>query len=540
MTVREAFSSPSVRSRTNHGMSHPSSPNAAVFTGAVAGLEPYTPALDRRHLAHLLRRATFGAGRPDLDAYAGQTASQVVDALLQEATTTLPDPVKPPWVDIPMPDRKVDPPEEIKEFNMLNRDWLFEYRVDWVNWFQRGGLRERMTLFWHNHFVTGASVYDLAALAYRYVSLLRSHAFGNFKDFVYDIGLTPAMLIYLNGDLNDKDAPNENYARELLELFTMSPEDKDGNPNYTQTDIQEIARALTGWTVNFETYEPEFNDRNYDNGVKTFFGRSGSFGYDDVVEIVFEQRSEQIAYFICENIYREFVYDTPDRSIVEGLASIFLANNFEIQPVIGTLLKSAHFFEDRFIGAKVKSPMELLVGFMKEVSYEPPTETFEYCYSVGADMDQDVLDPPDVSGWAGHRTWLSTNTLPVRWSALEYLIYTARNGQPLDLVGLAEQFPEASDPLAAFKLPVALAEHFLAVPLADMNIGEISDEFDGDLTSFPIPDEVLNGPDYARTLAKIFLGGIPWYEWSLQESGANNVLLSYLQYLTVFPEFQLT
>ena len=505
-----------------------------------AGLEPYTAGLTRRQLAHLLRRTGFGANPAKINLLFGQAAPQIVDQIVTHAASGLPNPEKPPWASIPVPDRQVDPPEVIKEFNMNNQRWLLEFRVDWMSWFQKGDFREKMTLFWHNHFVTGASTYSTAAMAYEYIKLLRKHALGNFKDFVYDVGLTPAMLLYLNGNENTKDAPNENYARELLELFTMSPRDNTGQRNYTQNDVQEIARALTGWKVNYSNFTAEFDDQEFDDGIKRFLDKSGAYGYDQVIDVIFNQRPQQIAYHVCSKIYREFVYDIPDESIVQELASIFLANNFEIRPVVSTLLKSAHFFEDRFIGAKVKSPVELVIGLLKEANYVPSTGTYELGYGSAVEMQQDILDPPDVSGWPGHRSWLSTNTLPIRWSVTESLLYTARDNQPLDLVEVARLFPDANDVHAAFKLPVAMAEHYLAVPISELNIGEIDENFDGDLVTNPIPQAILNGPDYARTLAKIFLGGIPWYEWSLEENGANNALLSYMQYLMLFPEFHLT
>ena len=540
MTVREMRPTPLSAADINQHRYQPARQTPVLAPLVRAGLEPYTGALNDRRIDHLLRRAAIGASRADIERFRGKTASEVVDALILEATETLPLPEKPPWADIPMPDRKVNPPEDLKEFSMNNRDWLNEFRIDWMSWLQKGGLRERMALFWHNHFVTGVSVYELSALAYRYVKLLRMHGLGNFKDFVYDIGLTPAMLVYLNGVENEKNTPNENYARELLELFTMSPESPSGQPNYSQNDIEEMARALTGWDVNYTTYEPFLEERRFDDGVKSFLGKSGSFGYDDVVNVVFQQRPAQIAYFICWKIYREFVYDTVDETIVKDLADIFLDNNFEILPVVSTLLKSAHFFDQQFIGAKVKSPIELLIGFFKEVDFVPANATYEYSYRSAMDLNQTILDPPDVSGWDGHRSWLSTNTLPVRWSVVEFLLFSGRNNQALDLVTLAGQFPEASDPLAAFKLPVALAEHFMSVPLNSLDLGEIDEDFDGDLVSNPIPEDVANGPAYARTLAKVFLGGVPWYEWSIEENGVNSLLLNYVQYLTLLPEFHLT
>ena len=397
-----------------------------------------------------------------------------------------------------------------------------------------------MTLFWHNHFVTELEVYELAIYAYRYLNTIRTNCLGNLKTFVNEMGVTPAMLVYLNGDTNDKDSPNENYARELLELFTMSPVDKYGNSNYTQGDVEEIARALTGWIVNKDNITTEFSSREFDDGNKTFLGRTGAFGYFDVTDVVFQERSSQIAHFICTKLYKEFVFDEPDPDVVLGMGEIFRENNFEIAPVVSTLLKSAHFFDRQFIGAKIKSPADLIVGGLLETKVEPSENTLNWLLEEFESLEQVLMDPPDVSGWKGHRTWLSTDTLPRRWSFSDSLLFSGQNNGAIDLVSVAQLLPDTDIPLAAFKLPLAIAAHFIPVPLDELDIGTIEEPFSGDLVTFPIPSEIIDGPQYAINLAKLFLGDVPWYEWSLEENGANTVVVNFVQYLMQLPEFQLT
>ena len=505
-------------------------------------LETYTLPLDKRKVCHLLRRAGFGASQSEIDRHLGRTASEIVDQLIEEATDVSAFPDEPNWVNIPVPDRNSSTPDEVKDYNQNNRTWLLNLRTDWLTMMRTAGLREKMVLFWHNHFVTSVDDYDLATLAYRYLALIRSHAFGNLQEFVFDIGLTPAMLIYLNGVDNENENANENYGRELLELFTMGQWDRFGTMNYTQTDVQEVARALTGWEISLETFTSSFVERKHDSGRKTIFGRRGNYMYEDVVTLIFQERPVQVAYFICAKLYQEFVYEEVDVNVVQEMADLFVANNFDIAPVVGALLKSEAFYDDQVIGAKIKSPAEFMTGVLTELNYIPDREMYEMLYNEvdRVELGQILLSPPDVSGWPGYRSWISTDTLTSRWAINEMILYTIRNGQPLNLVTLFRNLPEASDPLTAFLLPVAITEQLLAVDVDELDIPEIDDAFNGDLIGFPIPVNILNGPPNRRNLAKLFLRDVPWYEWDIEEGGANQVLLDFVLYLSQLPEFQLT
>ena len=401
------------------------------------------------------------------------------------------------------------------------------------------GCENGMTLFWHNHFVTQYDDYFVAMHAYRYLKLLRQFALGNLKDFVHAVGTDPAMLNYLNGDVNRNLEPNENYARELLELFTMSPKDKNGVDNYTQTDIEEIARALTGWIIDYIAHQAVFIQSRFDGGEKTFLGRTGAFGYDDVIDIIFEERGAQTAYFICRKLYSEFVYAVPDTAIVEELADELIANEYEITPVLTKLLKSAHFFDAQVIGAHIKSPVDLLAGFPNDLAVEPDAEAINFLKVVSGFLEQNLLNPPNVAGWPGYRSWISTTSLPIRWLVTDFLLFGDNGNNLVNLVPVASQLEEASDPLAAFKLPAALAEYLMAVPVESLDIGNVAEPFAGDLVNFPIPDEIVNGPAYIQNLAKVFLAGVPWYEWDIQSEQAPFLLVLFARYLTQMPEFHL-
>lgn len=509
-----------------------------------AGLETYSVPLDRRRSAHLLRRTGFGARPGEIDALVGMEAQDAIPILLEEAAN-VPLPEPPIWVDEAVPRRDN---QEREAYIQANGEWMLEFRGDWFRQMYTSGLRERLTLFWHNHFVTESETYaNLAVYAYRYVTTLRTHALGNFKAFVHAIGIEPAILYYLNGAQSVAGEPNENYGRELLELFTMGQEDSQGNANYTQQDIQEIARALTGWLPDPFSLTVQLVNVLFDNGEKTILGRTGTWGYDDVIDILFEERGHQIGEFIGRKLYQEFVYAAADESMVAGLADVFVANNYEIMPVLEAIFQSAHFMDDEAIGAQIKPPIAMQIGLLQEVQYEnPPDNLFRFLDRFSFFMEQRILDPPNVAGWEGHHTWLNTTTLPLRWLVTEYLIYGTRD-QGIDLVPMAETLLasldtsiDPSDPASVFKLPLAMAEHLLSVPLETLDINAPSEGFGGDLDDFPIPQEVLDGPAYARDLAQIFLVGVPWYEWSLYRPEAAALLLFFTRYLTQTPEFQLT
>ena len=513
--------------------------------GITAGLEPYTEALDRHHAAHLLRRTSFGAAVDELDVLIGRPAAQVVDEIV-DAAIARPLPAKPSWADTKPP----GPTSSEAQFDAFfedNEEWIFyELLPSLFEGLHQGGLREKLTLFWHGHFVTGLDSYFMAAFGYRYVTMLRTNALGNFKAFVHDVGLDASMLYYLNGDQNQVGQPNENYARELLERFTMGITDDQGNDNYTETDIEEIARALTGWVVDWFNLKVEYLFPYHDHGNKTFFGRTGTFGYDDVIDIIFEERAEQIAKFICRKIYKEFVYAAPDETIVAELADIFRNNNFEIAPVVRTLLKSAHFFDTQTIGARVKSPVEELVGFAREAGTVPEDEFYLVLFFLAAELGQFYLEPPNVAGWPGHRSWLNTSTLVNRWDFALYLLFGNPDPEEEDVAfpgpdlhALAEKLHDPDDALAPFRLPVALVEHLMSISTAELDVEPIAGGFGGDLVNNPLPDAVVNGPAYERELAKRFLQGIPWYEWDLDHPDAEDVILFFLFYVVQLPEFQL-
>ncbi|MEM9665592.1 MAG: DUF1800 domain-containing protein [Bacteroidota bacterium] len=503
--------------------------------------------LDRSRAAHLLRRVTFGPTPALLRTLTGLPPAEAVDRLMEEALAR-PLPRDPAWIQEREPGDDDSDEETIEAFFERNFDeWIPEVLATLLDEMTRGGLRARLVLFWHNHFVTGLEAYELAHFAHRYLQTLRTHALGHLPTFVHAMGRDPSMLIYLDGVVNRREAPNENYARELLELFTMGPHDADGRPNYTEYDIPELARALTGWDID-DDYEPFLDEDGFDPGPKTIFGQTGAFTYDDVVPLIFSARGPQVAHFIAEKLYRALVYDTPDAAVVQALAQILEAHDFEIRPALRALLTSVHFYEPRYHGAQIKSPMELLVGLARTfgVSFRPAYQ-FEVFEMAGEELEQEILNPPNVAGWPGHRQWLSASTLPARWAAANHLFWLMSADEDdeeprdpvLSLKGLFARYGGA-DSHAILRFPVALARDLLAVSLADTSIDPITAGFAGDLRTHPLPDFITAAPAYEQNLTKRFLQGVPWYEVGPDAEALDGLIWEYLDYLVQRPEFQLT
>ena len=504
-----------------------------------SGLDPYEPALTFEDTQHLLRRAQFGSTAEMAQSLVGKTASELVDELI-DAAIAAPLPEPPHWHNAYLP-ADGEPEAVFDAYFRNNNQWGVEYSADWFKAIYFDGLRERMALFWHDHFVTERETYFFASMTYRYATMLRSRALGNFKDFVLAVTLNPAMLVYLNGNQNVRQEPNENYARELLELFTMGQYDAQGNANYTQSDIIELSRALTGYYVDYRDFSTQWGQNRYDTGLKELFGESGLYNTEKAIDRIFEARAEQIAVFICRKLYVEFIHNDADEAFVQELAHVFINNDFEIAPVMRALLKSERFFDPALRGARIKSPVAMLVNMLHQINFSLDTrEPYEALYWKSSDLGQRLFQPPNVAGWKGYRNWITTATLPSRWELIEELLQGDLTGYITSVVPVARALIDSEDPHHVFKLPVAMAQHFMAVPVDNLGFEAPTVDFNGDLVTYPIPEDVMNGPAYVRDLAKIFLAGKPWYEWRLNAPGIIFLLLDYVQFLVELPEYQLT
>ena len=496
--------------------------------------DPLTPAMAR----HLLRRTGIGVSAKRMNEIVGRPADEVVDEIV-DAAIALDAPAPPAWANaFPPPEGSAD--EVFDQYFQNNVDWGFEYTTSWMQRLAAGGLREKLAMFWHNHFVTEIDVYFFAPMAYRYASLMRQHALGNFEDFVHAVGLDPAMLVYLDGRSNIREEPNENYARELLELFTMGHFDQDGAENYTQEDIVELSRALTGWYVDYSDFSTNFGIWRHDAARKTFLGKEDWYTYDKSISHIFEARAPQIAQFISRKLYHFFVQDADDPSITDPMAALFEQEGFEIAPALRRLLKSKRFFDSAIFGVKLKGPLELVLGMMHESGRDD--FTYDSYWNVlwrANDLGQRLLQPPNVAGWPGYRNWITTSTLPSRWEILASAVENELLGHIVSFVPAAAEMGDAEDPMLAFWMATHMAEHLLAVPLDQVGYEPPEGGFAGDLVSNPIPQSILDAPAYVRHLAIIFLAGTPWYEWNLYMGGSGFKLKNYVRFLMELPEYQL-
>lgn len=380
--------------------------------------------------AHLLNRVGFGGSPNEIEQVHAQGLEESVNALLSPPAEPI-DASALPWnvpVDIrkkrqelrALKDDKNQFREKRKELRREQHGELRDLRYWWLERMQttRAPLVEKMTLFWHGHFATSAQKVKETYFMWRQNETFRSHALGNFATLLKAVSRDPAMMIYLDLQQSRKAHPNENWARESMELFTL------GIGNYTEKDVRESARAFTGYRIDQVRHEFRFVDREHDETTKTFLGRTGDFSGDDVLDIIVRQPA--CAQFIGRKLWRFFVEDEPSAPTVDAVAESLRRNDFELRPVLREVFLSADFYSDRVRRAQIKSPVQFLVQSCRLLETElPPTRAAEGAMLA---MGQVLLAPPNVKGWDGGKAWVSTSTLLFRYNFANYLLAgTAQN-----------------------------------------------------------------------------------------------------------------
>ena len=424
------------------------------------GLNAYSGNWTVNEVAHLLKRTMFGAKKSDIDYFLGLSPDAAVNELLNNITAPGP----------PLRDYGL-----IKdEFDVLHDDLGVVQGQTWINdlnrlsdpivlgtingmrisslekWWagliikQNRSITEKMVMFWHHHFSVQQEEVGNATMLWRYHNLLRSNALGNVKQLARDVTIEPAMLLHLNGYLNSKLAPDENYAREMQELFTIG---KGPDSLYTENDVIAAARVLTGWRINSNTLISYLDTSAHDTGSKPFssFYNNTSIGsnaeqeVDILVNMIFN--TTEAARFICRKLYKWFVYyqidDDTEANVIAPLGELLRSSNFEIKPVLSALLKSEHFFDPLSQACYIKSPYDIIVGTLREFNVSFPAYTdyvtgyplFASIYDEASEMQQTLFQPPDVSGWPAYyqepmhyELWVNSNSLPKRANYTDALI----------------------------------------------------------------------------------------------------------------------
>jgi len=365
---------------------------------------------------HLLARTGFGPTDAEVRAFAPLTRSDAVAKLLRETRTTALTPPPGSAVDtaplraprgdnVPEAERKAFRQQQIRDGLELRGWWMQEMLTT------PSPLTERMTLFWHNHFVSAQPKVRIARLMYRQNVTLRANALGNFDAFLHAIAKDPAMVLYLDSVQNRRGAPNENFAREVMELFTL------GEGRYGEQDVKEAARAFTGWSLNRDTGEFVFRRFLHDDGMKTVLGSSGRFDGDAVLDVLLAR--PETAEFITAKLWREFVAPDPDPAEVRAIARRFRESNYEIKVALREILTSDAFYAPENRGVLVKAPVELVVGTLRQFELRPDASLPFAIAAAG--MGQNLMSPPNVKGWPGGETWINTTTLLARKQFLDRL-----------------------------------------------------------------------------------------------------------------------
>lgn len=409
-------------------------PKAGVV---LSGIDEYTGPFGTEQAAHLLRRTTFGMQRETVEQFAALSMAEAVDVLL---------------ADQPAPSPPIDPNTGTTWVNQARNSSLegsyARYLKTW--WLglmieQQPSIVEKMTLFWHNFLANNNSTVADSRYMYKQNVLFRQYALGDIKDLIREITKDPAMLVFLNGNSNTNTRPNENYGRELQELFTIGkgPEIAPGNYTwYTEADVQAASKVLTGWRDVSSTVTTSFTSSRHDTTNKQFSsayqnaviqGRSGDTAGDmelnDLLSMIFSQ--EETSKYFCRKLYMWFVSskidDTVETEVIAPLAAVMRQNNFMLKPVLEVLLKSEHFYDAVVIGGMIKNPVDFVVGLAQRLPLAIPSSASTAYTALNALLgraaafEMELLEPPGVAGWepyyqapAYYKLWLNSVTLPLR------------------------------------------------------------------------------------------------------------------------------
>ena len=521
-------------------------------TMSAGNLKRYKGKWDGQAVVYFLKHTMFGAKPADVTFFKTLSLKKAVAAMLGEAADPLTSPVNNYTNDtvtdeqVPLGSTWINATNSNGKINYRRRN---AYKQWWVGQMinQDRSITEKMVLFWHNHFATETNVADVPVYCYRYNKLLRKYALGNFKSLTKEITTDLCMLRYLNGYANTKKAPDENYGRELQELFTVG---KGPGSHYTEADVKAAARVLTGYKIDNKTFTRSFDPARHDETDKQFSafynntiikGRAGEAGaneLDDLLVMIFTQ--EETAKFICRKLYRFFVFykidDATEQEIILPLSKILRKNDFEIKPVLQVLLSSQHFFDTAMRGTTIKSPADFCIGLVRElnVSLVPGDDVFsdysfwEFVHNQAAAMQQNIGDPPNVAGWPAYyqqpqyyKLWINSDTLPKRNQLSDRLLgygFTPKNGHKINIdpIAYAMALPHPEDPdalisdsiqlLYTVPIPEADKAHFKSNILLSNLQGEAANHYwtNAWQTLIEKPDDIVNKKEVTNKLKNLY------------------------------------
>ena len=476
---------------------------------------------DSSSVAHLLKRTTTGASIDEINYFLNQGLEESINQLLTDKELPIPPGT---WVDEDLPNWNALSSEQRQEIIQI-----YHYRMKTFQkwWAQRMiddslNITEMMTLFWHNYFASAYSKVFYPQAMFQQNNIFRTYCMGNFKDLIRQVTFGPAMMIWLDISNSKKEAPNENFARELMELFTL------GVDNYSQDDIVAASRAFTGYITNgldtnydFEAMEgwgPWWtNWHDFDD--KTFMGQTGPWTGDDIINIILDQ--DNCAIHICKKMYQWFLYNEPDVLFIDEMANVLRNNNYDLKPALEHLFSSEHFYDTNFKGANIQNPVQLYLSSLKKLKmHDQPFDINFFC-EIQNHLGMVLFEPPDVNGWIGYRTWINSNTLPLRKAMLCALI---NHDSPFGSFGNYINIPLIANSL------VNQNDNSYDI---EQIINNLSLIFFGIPIGQTLRDQLLN----------IALDGAEPYDWDINLPAYNaqwSRMKNLLQHMIKLPEFQLS
>ncbi|MBK0379755.1 DUF1800 domain-containing protein [Mucilaginibacter segetis] len=376
-------------------------------------------------IRHLYSRAGFGLRFEDMRLVEQLSVKHSIDFLFRSSVQS--KPLVSVKENVNYKDFLKDDQLSRKMFMMQQRQQEKDLNIEWLKNMSTGNtqLRDKMTLFWHNHFACRTLN---AWYAQQLNNIQRDNALGNFRTLLLEVSKTPAMLQFLNNQQNRKGHPNENFAREVMELFTI------GRGNYTEQDVKESARAFTGWGFNKDGV---FAERKFlhDDGQKTFLGNTGNFTGEDIIDMLLAKK--QTAHFICTKLYKYLVNEVPDAANVNAMADVFYNHKYEIKPLLEFVFNAKWFYNEKNTGNLIKSPVEFIVAMNRQfyIDYQNPDIQIQFQRALG----QVLFYPPNVAGWPGGKNWIDSSSLMYRLS----IPATVLNDGVIDFTGKTDPDDEA-------------------------------------------------------------------------------------------------